>query len=101
MGFLNSNACPFSCLITFANPATLHTVCMCVHMCMSSENPEIRHPSIPDSARRCRTSEHARTNNIVTSAGEEEKVGKSIDEVLVTKITSTKIGQRWNHKKTR
>jgi hypothetical protein len=57
---------------------------------MSSENPEIRHPSIPDSG----DAEHRNMpgpNNIVTSAGEEEKVGKSIDEVPVTKITSTKM----------
>jgi hypothetical protein len=40
MGFLNSNACSFYCLITFANPDTPY---------MFSENPEIRHPTIPDS----------------------------------------------------
>jgi hypothetical protein len=40
---------------------------------MSSENPEIRHPSIPDSD----DAEHRNMpglTNIVTSAGEEEKV---------------------------
>ena len=36
---------------------------------MSSENPEIRHPSIPDSG----DTEHASTD-IADSAGEEEKV---------------------------
>jgi hypothetical protein len=37
MGFIKSNACSFSFLITFAKPL------------MPSKNPEIRHPSIPDS----------------------------------------------------
>ena len=47
----------FFCPITFAKPL------------MSSENPKIRHPSIPDSG----DTEHGSTN-IAASAGEEEKV---------------------------
>jgi hypothetical protein len=61
---------------------------------MSSENPEIRHPSIPDSG----DAEHRNMPGLILllllrlhHRGEEKVRRKSIDEVLVTKITSTKM----------
>jgi hypothetical protein len=63
---------------------------------MSSENPEIRHPSIPDSG----DAEHRNMPGLIlflllglNHRGEEKVRRKSIDEVglLVTKITSTKM----------